>query len=367
MKTHYYIPLLSLLLIALVSACLPIQQSAEATVTPTATATATRVPAAPNNRFVEALNQAQARLNDYEYGFAPLLMHDDTTIPFEFDPAFGEVARLAYPVQPANILDWETLDSFLFGHAAQVALLESPHVAQASLGSFRVAVPLDDFQNQVSHTAVWVRFSDGSQAIVDLTPLATNFGSTHSATELMSDPTQIEALFEERRRGVRLNQLQPLLVLKDGGSVYYLLTEIHAQPGGIIEIDLHAYSTQTATPIRPFRLTRGAVAQVTVNRAELELLQEELRAAGEDAFSERQNLIRILGDADVGLIQALEHHYYLLWHLVTKLDPSPAQGSGGRSGATPQVTFTPPPTPTITPTPLPSATPTRPSLPLQTG
>ena len=82
----------------------------------------------PNNDNVEALNTAKAALGEFEFGFAPLLEEDATRVVIEPKPE-GEVARLAYPLQPANPAEWPAMDSFVLAYAVQQSLLQSPRGA----------------------------------------------------------------------------------------------------------------------------------------------------------------------------------------------------------------------------------------------
>jgi hypothetical protein len=329
-------------IIAMLSAC-----AEEPPPTPTPRPTSTRPLVIPDNQNVEALNTAKAALGNFEFGFAPLLQEDETRVVIESGPE-GEIARLAYPPQPANPAEWSAVDSFVLSYAVQQNLLQSPHVLTAVLGRFAVAAPLEDLQDRVDHVAVWVRFADGSQAIVDFSPLASSFGSLHTATELLTTPDQIEAQFAEWRQGVPLNRLQPLKVAPQNGSVYYLLAEVTVSPEQY-EFSLRVHLTQTATPIRPLQLTRGTMAKIAINRADFEALRQLLLADGPTVFSQKPELLSHSGDPDPALQAVLDEHLPLLWHLVTKLEPPPANPA-----ATPVPTATA--TPTATPIPLPQET-----------
>jgi hypothetical protein len=81
-------------------------------------------------------------------------------VVFETRPD-GDVARLAYPPQPANPGEWSAGDSFILSYAVQQNLLQSPHVLSAALGRFGVAAPLEDLQERVDHVHLGP-LSDGS-------------------------------------------------------------------------------------------------------------------------------------------------------------------------------------------------------------
>lgn len=330
---------------AVMSACTPQQPEAE---TPTPSPTATRPLVIPSNDNVEALNSAKAALGKFKFGFAPLLEEEATKILIEPGPE-GEVARLAYPLQPANPAEWPNVDSFVLSYAIQQNLFQSPHVRGVVLGRFDVAAPLNDLQDRVDHVAVWVRFADGSQAIVDFSPLASSFGSLHSASELLTSPDQLEGQFAEWREGVPLNSLQPMQVIEKKGSVYYLLAQVLVTPDRY-KFSLRVHLTQTATPIRPLRLTRGTMAMVEIKRTNYEALRTLLLADGPDAFSQKPELLTRLGDQDATMQAVLDENLPLLWHLVTKLEHQ-----------------LPPPDSTPIPTLTPTPTPTRPALPQDTS
>jgi hypothetical protein len=304
--------------------------------------------AIPDNDNVEALNAAKAAVGDFEFGFAPLLEEESTKIIIEPGP-LGETARLAYPPQPADPAEWPAVDSFVLAYAVQQALLQSPHVQGVALGRFGVAAPLDDLQDRVDHVAVWARFADGSQAIIDFSPLASSFGSLHSATELLTDAGQIESQFAEWRQGVPLNLLQPMKVEQKQNIVYYLLAQVLVTPDRY-HFSLRVHLTQTATPIQPLRLTRGVMAAVEIKRTDYEALRKLLLADGPTAFNQKPELLSYSGDPDATMQAVLDEQLPLLWHLVTKLEhqlPPPDNT----------------PVPTITPTP----TATRPALPQDTS
>ncbi len=314
--------------------------------TPTPSPTPTRPLIIPSNQNVDALNAAKTALGHFEFGFAPLLEKGETRVVIETRPE-GEVARLAYPPQPANPAEWPAGDSFILSYAVQQNLLQSPHVLSAAPGRFGVAAPLEDLQERVDHLAVWVRFSDGSQAIVDFSPLASSFGSLHMATELLIDSAQIEAQFAEWRQGVPLNRLQPMQVVFKNGNVYYLLAEVTVAQDHY-EFSLRVHLTQTATPIRPLQLTRGAMAKVNIKRSDFEALRQLLLAEGSEAFNQKPELFNFSGDPDPAMRAVLDEHLPILWSLVTKLEPS------ANPAAPPVPTATPPPT--RTPIPLPQET-----------
>lgn len=341
---------LVLCVIAMLVACTPAPPAPTRTPTPTATRSVNRA----NNKNVDALNAAQATLSESNFGFAPLLVMDQTRLVIEIKPE-GEVVRLAYPRQSTNPAEWPTRDSFLSAYAVRYALLSSPQVARVALGRFSVAAPVDDLQDRIDHVAAWVRFADGSSAVVDLTPLATSFGALHSATELLTNDEQIESQFSAWRDGVAMNVLQPMKVIRQGSNTYYLLAQVLVS-SDLYEFSLRAHPVQPASPIEPLTVSRGAMAKVEIKRADFETMRELLVDAGPSAFEQRSALLNRLGSDNSALTTILDDHLELLWHMVTKLEDQPSPIIG---------TPTPTPTPTVTPTP--TSTPTRAPLPLSTS
>ncbi|NJN93707.1 MAG: hypothetical protein HC875_06255 [Anaerolineales bacterium] len=204
-------------------------------------------------------------------------------------------------------------------------------------------------QDRVDHVAVWARFADGSQAIVDFSPLASSFGSLHSATELLTDESQIESQFAQWRQGVPLDLLQPMKVVTKQNNTYYLLAQVLVTSDRY-HFSLRLHLTQTATPIRPLRLTRGAGVEVEIKRTDYEALRKLLLADGPTAFNQQPELLTRSGDPDAGMQAVLNEQLPLLWHLVTKLDH-----------------HLPPPDATPVPTVTPTPTATRPALPQDTS
>jgi hypothetical protein len=335
---------LALLLLALLTACRPATPPADPTVTPSPT----RPLAIPQNQNVDTMMAAQAQLKDFEFGLAPLLQEDTTRIVIENKPE-GEVARLAYPLQSPNPTDWPAADSFIIAYATLKYLLQSNQVESVSLGRMNLAAPVEDLQDHVDHVAVWVRFTDGSQAVVDFSPLASAFGALHTPTQMLFTSQEIEGQFEQWRQGVPLNLLQPMKVVRQDSNVYYVLGGVQVTPEEY-QFSLQTHLTQTATPIRPLQLTRGALAAVEINRDDFEPLRQLLLKDGPDAFAKHPELLRHAGDTDPALQKVLADNLGLLWHLVTKLEPPPPSPPG-----------TPTPQPTLTPTP------TRPALPSETS
>jgi hypothetical protein len=312
---------------------------------PTPTPTPTRPIGLSTNKNVKALNAVQAALNDLEFGFAPLLVQDETRVLIETKPE-GEVARLVYPLQPADPAVWSTVDSFILACAVRNVLLDFPQVEHVALGSFDLSAPVDDLGDLVNHVAVWVTFTDYTQAIVDLSPLATNFAAQHEAESLIYAPSAIEEQFAIWRQGVFLNQLQPMKVVTEDGETYYLLAQVLVFYDHY-EFSLRVHPVQTADPMRPLRLMPGALVSLEVDREDFEAMQELIAAEGPNVFRQRPELLTRQGNNNQTLDVILDEHFYLLWHLVTKMEHR-----------LPDPDFIPTPTPTFTPTPTPTPTPT---------
>ena len=180
----------------------------EATITPIPTST----PNAPRNENVDALNAAQAALDDQDFGFAPLLLNDEAKITLNSE-AGTEIARLTYPQQPADPSAWSTVDSFVSAYAVRAFMMDLSQVGRVALGHLSLSASIGNNADDMDHIAAWVTFLDGSRAIIDLTPLSTNFASRHIPDRMMLAPTEIDNLFADRRTGVDLNQLPPLVVV----------------------------------------------------------------------------------------------------------------------------------------------------------
>ncbi len=325
--------------------------------TPTATSTTTPIPPAPRNDNVEALNSAHAALGDFHFGLAPLLLNDKTRIVLE--PELGvEVPRLRYPAQPANPNQWPGIDSFVLSYATRNQLLDAAAVSRVALGQFHVSASIDNEAQAVPHTAAWVTFRDGSQAVVDLSPLSTNFAPRHIPETMLVDNIEIEQKFAEHQAGVPLGELQPMLVVRQDGNLYYLLAQLHVSYEQY-SFSLQVHQVQPADPMRPMELYSGAAVAVEIDRDEFEKLQELVGNAGEDVFTEHPELLTRRGKNDAVLTEILEDNVHLLWHFITKFEHSPPD---------PNIpTPTPVPTATPSPTPAPSPTATPRKLPLITS
>ncbi len=303
----------------------------------------------PRNDNVEALNAAKAAVGNLEFGLAPLLLDKASTITLTTQ-AGQPRAQLTYPLQPANPQDWPAVDSFVLSVAARQAVLNSPQVSWVALGRFGVSTSVDGVPETVQHTAAWITFVDGSRAVVDFSPLSTNFAPRHIPQEILTDPLEIDKLYEQRRAGVDLTELQPMKVIKSGGQVLYLLAKVEVLSGQY-RFGLYLHPVQIADPIRPMELSPGVTAGVDVDRREFGQLQQLLQSAGPNVFGRHPELLRRRGRLDPQLTQALDDNLPLLWHLITKFQAPPTDA------LLPAPTITPTPPPTTTPTPLPTATP----------
>lgn len=314
--------------------------------TPTPTVTNRLIP--KSNQNVQILESAQAAFGEFHFGFAPLVQAEETRLVIETGPT-GEFIRLAYPPQPAIPSEWLAVDSFILVNAIRNLLSASPQVRQVLVGKFEVAVPGDELPNSVTHYAAWVRFLDSSEAVVDLSPLATNFAARHRASEFITDAEAIESQFKAARNGVPLDVLQPMKVVTQNNEVYYLLANVQVLPDRY-KFSLSAYLTQTATPIQPLQLTRGNTVTFEISRTDFETVRQGLVEAGPTIFADRPELLSHSGIDAPNLKTVLTENLPLLWHMVTKLEHQT-----GRPVGTPQPTSTPTPspTPTRTPTPLP--------------
>lgn len=336
----------------LLAACTPSLEP-----TPTPAPTPTRPITAPRNDNVEALNAAQAALREVEFGFAPLLRLDEAKISVQSRPV-GEIARLGYPQQPSDPTQWSTVDSFVSAYGTRYVLITLPHVNRVALGVFGVPASIDASAENLEHVATWVTFADRSRAVVDLTPLSTNFAPRHTPDTMIVDDNEIEAIFEDRRRGVDFDIWRPMTVVNANGQLYYLLAHVTASFDNY-EFALRVHPVKPADPMEPMQIRPGILARLMVKRAEFSEFQDSARQAGQTFFADNPDLVTLEGSIGQPVETILDDQLDLLWHLVTKLEhqePNPDL-------ATPTPTMTP----TSTPTPTPTPTPTRASIPLETS
>lgn len=334
--------------LALLSAC---RSGPE--VTPTPVPTPTRDSIVPYNENVEALNAAQAALQEQQFGFGPLLLDAEARIVPEALSG-SEIARLVYPRQPADPADWQTVDSFVSAYAIRQFMLNLPHVTRVALGHLNVPASIGTAAEDVGHIAAWITFLDGSRAIIDLTPLASNFASRHIPDRMMLDSAEIAGIFDNRRSGVNLDRLQPMMIVEQEGELYYLLAKV------LVSFDQYAfalriYPVEAADPITPLKIRPGAGAGLEINRDEFEALKTLVTDLGPSAFNNQPQLLTRTGSTDQALVTVLDDNLNLLWHLITKFEhrrPDPTIPT-----STPTVTPTPSPTPTPTHTPTPQKLP----------
>lgn len=340
------------LLLILIMACNPAPEP-----TPTPAPTPTERTVAPRNENVEALNSAQATLNEIDFGFAPLLLEDEARVVVKSLPT-GELARLEYLEQPADPTTWKTVDSFVSAFATRAILIKMPHVSRVALGSFGVPASVGNNAENIEHIATWVTFADRSRAIVDLTPLSTNFAARHTPDSMIIDETQLEAQFADRRLGVDFNSWRPMTIVRIDNEMYYLLGKVTVTFTDY-EFALRIHPVKPANPMEPMQIRPGMIASVAIDRTEFSEFQEMVSQSNPTLFNERPELLSRIGSSSESLMAVFDDHVDLLWHLITKFEhklPDPQL-------ATPTLV----PTATPSPTPTPTPTPTRRSLPLETS
>jgi len=325
--------------------------------TPTPIPTPTERPAIPRNDNVEALNAAQAALAEVDFGFAPLLLEDSAHVTLKSDAA-GERARLTYPEQPADPTQWKTVDSFVSAYGTRYVLKTMPHVSRIALGSFGVPASVGSEAETIEHFATWITFVDRSRAVVDLTPLSTNFAPRHTPDSMITEDIQIESIFADRRTGIDLNQWQPMLVVEQDNQLYFVLARITVSFDDYT-FALRLHPVKPADPMEPMQIRPGIIAGVTVSRAEFSEYQAMLTQADSSYFRDQPDTLTIEGSPNQSLTTVLDQNAELLWHLITKFE---------HQEPNPNIpTPTPSPTATPSPTPTPTLTPTPRSLPLETS
>jgi hypothetical protein len=335
-------------MLILLSACLP-TPTEEAPPTPTAT----RVPPVPRNENVEALNNAQAALRHQDFGFGPLLEEDEARIIIE-NRVGEEVARLVYPEQPTDPAEWPTVDSFVSAYGVQRVMSNMPQVRRVTLGKFGVSASIGATAEKIEHFAAWIMFQDGSRAVIDLSPLSTNFAPRHAPDQMLPDDTEVQNIFGNRRTGVALTELQPMRVIHHEGDPYYLVAKILIHYDRY-DFSLRLYPVQIADPMRPMNLRPGVTADIEINRNEFEKLQTLVKEAGPAAFKDKPELLLRRGGPNETLTPLLDEHLDLMWHMVTKFEHQLPDSSVATP--TPAPTNTPIPTPTPEPTTTPRGIP----------
>lgn len=342
----------NLFVIMIVLACSPAPNP-----TPTRLPTATQPPIVPQNDNVEALNSAQAALDEVDFGFAPLLLEDEAKVILKFVPT-GEKVRLAYREQSADPTAWRTVDSFVSAYATRHVLRTMSNVSRIALGSFGVSASIGSEAENIEHFATWVTFSDRSRAVVDLTPLSTNFAARHTPDSMMTEDMLIEEIFADRRTGVDLDTWQPMRVMEQDNQLYFVLTKVTASFDDYT-FSLRLHPVKPADPMEPMQIRPGIIATVTVDRAEFADFQEIVIAEASTYFSDQPDSLTFEGNPTQPLATVFDRNAELLWHLITKFEhqlPDPNL---------PTPTPLPTATPTATPTPTPTPTPR--SLPLETS
>jgi hypothetical protein len=268
------------------------------------------------NQNAEALTAAKSAVGQWRYGFAPLLLLDESRLVLT--PTQSNVIMLKYPTQPHDPNGWLSVDSFVLAYSMQQQLLTNESVIQASVGQFPLAAPIEGREGQVSHFALWVSFKDGSGTTVDLTTLAPEFGAAHPANHLILPLQTAQQQFATWQHGILLNELQPLSIVKLASGSYYLLGQATATADKVT-VAIQAHPIQLGSHIAPLRLLFGSRIEMTLNRQDLKQIQALLQKAGPNALAEQRELWQRRGDNSLDLTQVLEQNLPLLWHMATKL------------------------------------------------
>jgi hypothetical protein len=283
-----------------------------------------------------------------DYGFAPLLLDPSARVVILPSPASGrgdggegQVAYLTYPTQPADPLNWPTMDCFAFAYAVRRHLLsEFPDdVADVALALVELPSTLgDDYTSLTArHVYAWVTFTDSHVATLDLTPLAAEpVNPRHTPIMLVNHAAGLEIQFDAWRRRVSLRKAQPMLTVERSGTLYTLLAGVNVLADEY-QFTLRAYETQPAlssswpdkdrtraTGNQSLEFIRGALAGLRFKRADFPQVQGMVESDGPDTFRVKSHLVIRKGDPDPTLAAVLDDHLSLLWHLVTKLqEPGP--------------------------------------------
>ena len=284
-----------------------------------------QVEEAPNARTnIQTLDSARLVLDRVDFGLAPLLLNEEARIEL-ISTAEDQIARLVYPQQPADPRAWSTTDALIAACAVQRALREDSQISWLRVGAIKVPASVDNEAEEIDHLFVWITFSDGSKAIVDRTPLSTNFAARHNAANRMTlyDESHIEPIFADRRHGVNLNQLQPMLVVENESQPYYLLARVMISKD-TYEFSLQAHPVEIADSSHPLSLRPGAISRVTVQQSEFRTLQARAADSGPNFFAQNPELVTRLGASQREMGTVLDNHLHLLWHIVTKFGPEPS-------------------------------------------
>lgn len=288
---------------------------------PTATPTIPPV-SIGRNPNVDALTAAKIAIHNPTYGFAPLLLLPESRLALTTTQQGETRFQLTYPQQPEDVRRWVSVDSFVLAQALQHQLAQAEAVSQASIGQLSVAAPINDGLSQVNHYAVWVNFADGSSTIVDLSPLAPDFGAYYAGYHQLISAQAATALFTNRQTSVLLDEWQPMSIVRVGEQWYYLLAKAVVADSRY-NFSLQAHQVQLGTHTESFHLSRGSRAEISLNQADFRALQQLIQADGETVFNDQPDLWQQSGADDFDLRGVLHGNLTLLWHLVTKVEINP--------------------------------------------
>jgi len=266
------------------------------------------------------LAQLQADLGDAAYGFAPLLLDDDTRVRIKDD-----VIYLDYPDLPDDPRAWPVTECFISAYVVRDELLSDERVSDVALG--RVVLPsgLEGGGNRY-HVVAWVTFEDDHTTTVDLTPLAADpIGPRYEPDQLVRDEAELDDQFQRMRRGLNLDRTRAMLVTRRDGNLYYLMVSVQIVDAEY-QFVLYGHRVQPATRARSLQIDRSAVIALRFKRAAFHEVQSTVAEDGPGAFNARPHWLTRQGDEDPTLNAVLDEHLYLLWHLVVKF-----QESGGSS------------------------------------
>ena len=271
---------------------------------------------------MDSLAALQTGSADLHFGLAPLLRQPESRLVIRSNRD-THLATLIYPQQPDDPQAWSGVDSFVAAYQVRRQLLATPAVRQIAFGTLNVTASTADFTDLIDHTAVWVTFTDNTEAVIDLTPLATTFAPRHLPKSRYTSPTLIERRFQARRESLSLNHLQPLAVIEREGELFYLLTKVLIYPDRY-EFVLQGHRVQPAAVGKQLRLLDGQRLRASLSRTDFEAIQRELVMAGLSVLDSAPDWLIHQGHADPILNGILRENLDLLWQLLVKLEAEDA-------------------------------------------
>ena len=277
-----------------------------------------------------------ASVDGIHYGYEPLLLDPASTIKLE-----NQWLVLRWPTEPVDPAARRAAECFGFSYSVW-KLREQTGVASVKLGQVELPSSLGEFVQNQRYVIAIVRYDDGRQENVDLTPLSEGRNPRFdSFVRIVQDETEIQSQYQTLRRGVALNQGTPMRVVERGSKKFYILASAVRSDAKFFESQLRIYEYEPATADHQLTFGRSIAAAWSIPLD---------KSAAEELLTDFEDVdFRVIGDIDdPQMRQLVEEFNYIPRTIAEKFDHDsrpkvqatiPVPAPSGEQTNTPTVRF----------------------------